>query len=406
MRKRVLRNEHTHTMHSVLDGDVLNNVVEFFRKDKHGNSTVPSAIAETAFRSVGVSWLRASRETRSTFDGKCIVYNEHGLMSSFTGGYLLGDAPTCTRQLALLIVRDPSTNRVECVGAQKTNHGWIAVRTHNLKHLIQLIGGHNADFESRLDRMDSVYGGIKTRPPRDSTQYQTITSHETNSTVPLNVYDTVVGFSTKQCVYTAQLVLKSDLYTSTVEKHINGVNLMSIVFGYYDDATVAECFGLVVSLYNHYLPDELLPKILKHDPEHHLRVMARAALAHSNEKKALTALVVYQPRLERARACAASGTKQVKKMCKEMKSINRSGRFQSWMMNSEEREEEKERGDVDDQFAASDDDESESDEADTDDDYEDNSTMKTMKEATQLERINEMRRLIMVDSEDDCDLDF
>jgi len=358
-------------MHRVLHGDVLAHVLGAVRKDHFGNATVPGAIAETAFRSVGSGWARASRESPSELDGADVAYNAEGLIRSFTGGYLLGEEVEGTNQVALLLVRDAKTNRVECVGAQRASGGWEAVRTHNLKQLIQLLGGHNADFDTRLDLIDSVYAGLRVRPPISaSSRYQSIDTYQTNSGTPLNTYATMVAFTIHGGFYKPHVVLRNDVYFSAVRATQKGINRLSVALGYHEAPKAAECKGLIVSLHNHGLPKELAPIKVKSNPEHHLRIMARAALALHEEKQALkTALVVHEGRgLRRTRKSAECSRAKMKRACRAMNCTHRSGRLRSWMQDEESHRAEAS-GLVDDQYAAVEDCESDADEADTDEDY-------------------------------------
>lgn len=394
-------------MHSVLHGDVLGQVVKFLRKDPFGHSTLPGAIAETSFRGVGAGWARASRETRSELDVHNLTYNGEGLISSFSGGYLLGDPIDGTNQLALLLVRDPLTNRVECVGAQKSSAGWVSMRSHNLKQLTQLLGGHNADFVTRLDFMDSVYSGLKVREPLSAaTRYQAIDTYQTNSGAPLNTYSTMIGFLTSGGFYRPQIALRNDVYFSVVKKVIRGVSSLSIALGYNDTPAAAECNGLIVSLYNHGLPKELVPLKLKNDPERHLRIMGRAALARHEEKTALkTALVVHQGgRSGRTRECASKGSIKVKRACREINSTHSSGRLRSWLQDDDSLEAEA-NGLVDDQYAAAEDCEADGDEADTDEDYSEEEDAKEPVRQTHLQRVSAMRRHVVFSDSDDASSD-
>ena len=426
---------------NLLPPELMCNVVHFVRRDPRGNETIPGFFSEAkTWRRLGRRFRLASREHPSKFNAKDLEHT-HGLLKSCNGGFLIGQhMEQFSNQRALLFVRNPSTNRIHCVGVKANDGRWEVVVSHNLKQLMQLLGGHNADFETRLDNLDRVYAGLRVRLPLNG-EFQAIDSHYlascTREDTPTS--ETKVAFRCIGGVFLPQIELTGRGGFSRVTEVVNGanslrgVNGLSVVMGYYDMANVAECGGLIVSNQNHGLPRELMPKALANDPEHALRIMARAALDVADRrhvKERCTTLVVCEHRASdqderrvnrlgrnggplaapasRPRQCTTATRERVKKNMAEINVTHSSGRLHAYTQPWESKEAEK-LGFLDDQYANRDDPESEGElQYDSDCEYKPKNPKKPTKERLEEEHeralpdnIARLRQMIMIPSDDE-----
>jgi len=326
-----------------LDDDAVRLVIKFVRRDRLGNETVPSLLFETrVWRRVCARFLALSRDTPSAYDASRIVLTRDGRFpSAFAGGrrcsppagpgthqravYNWKAAPTIeTQPPQLFVLREPHTGRVWPVCTQ-----WRATPEYapdsvlfvravlKIRHLVQLVSGQNADFDTRLDYFDRLVSGLHVQVPKDAydAEHQSLTvlhiAKGTSDLMDPKEYDCKL-FWHSFLVAGPKMQLKPklllDLWRDRVELLSDGrgdlrnddavalhLPALSILFGFYDDPTVAECDGMQVSLHKHGLPKELLPRPKANDPERHLRILGRAALDRAERIAAVRTAIVVRP---------------------------------------------------------------------------------------------------------------
>ena len=315
-----------------LDDDIARHVLLFLRRDRLGNETVPGAIFEArVWRRFGRRFLQLSRDTPSKFDAH-IQYHQTDasdrLPLAFVGGLICSPVDVDGgggQQLFLL--RSAHTGRV-----------WAVCNTHHrpadappdkhervdtvlaLKHLVQLVSGQNADYDTRLDYFDSLVSGravtFKTTFCSPVEQCATGFAFRDRPLLRTTPVDCVVEWdrfyvgNNRHLAPHLQILLPPGQRNATPvllnqllgslrndDKVAPTLPPFSILLGFYDDPMVAECGGMQVSLHNHNLPKELMPRPKANDPERHLRILGRAALNRAAEANARrTALVVQTSR--------------------------------------------------------------------------------------------------------------
>ena len=160
-----------------LEDYCLRHILVYLRRDTLGNETVPSLIYESGvLRRVERRLRRLSRDTPSKFDAQ-IAYTRDGVLPrSFTGGvscstafFMIRDrrfedpVESLGRNPELFLMREPRTGRVWAVLRNETVDDGRADEVGfvlSLKHMVQLLSGHNADYLTRLDRFDNTVAGV------------------------------------------------------------------------------------------------------------------------------------------------------------------------------------------------------------------------------------------------------
>lgn len=319
----------------LLDDDAVRHVLCFLRRDRLGNETLPSLIFEArVWRRLGKRFLRLSRDTPSKFDAR-VAYTKDGVLPrTFSGGHDCGMVSLYDRpQAHLFFLRAPHTGRVwsvctvsAFVGPPQTlAHNEVAL-VHNevklvhtvlaFKPLLQLLSGHNADFDTRLDHFDKIVAGLEVK----ITSYDYDKNQQSvNGLVvpPMNRsswdaagIDCMVKWDKPPTLDRLTDCLRIELtgfrYAAVIDaapsrgalrndnERYPRLPTVSILLGFYDRPDVAECGGMQVSLYNHGLPKELLPKPKANDPELHLRILGRAALDRAERVKSEQRALVVQ----------------------------------------------------------------------------------------------------------------
>ena len=327
-----------------LDDDAVRLVLKFVRRDRLGNETVPSLLFETrVWRRVCARFLALSRDTPSAYDASRIVLTRDGRFpSAFAGGrrcsppaglgthqravYNWKAAPTIeTQPPQLFVLREPHTGRIwpVCTGWRATpeyapDSVLFVQAVLKIKHLVQLVSGQNADFDTRLDYFDRLVAGLHVQVPKDAydSQHQSLTALHMVKEAPPHLmvpkaYDCKLYWHSF-LVGGPKMQLKPKLLLDLRRAHVELLSddrgdlrnddavaphlpALSILFGYYDHPTVAECDGMQVSLHKHGLPKELLPRPKANDPERHLRIVGRAALDRAERIAAERTAIVVRP---------------------------------------------------------------------------------------------------------------
>ena len=307
----------------LLDDDALRHVLQLVRRDRLGNETVPSLIFESrVWRRLCKRFLRLSLDWPSAYDAR-LSYSK-GLPRTFMGGVLCSPMvdQAHTKPLKLFLLRDPQTGRVWAVCSSATHPisptdvlSIDVVLT--LKHLVQLISGQNADFETRLDHFDKMISGAHIKRMVNSIDEQsvdglappaTLSSHARNVSCVLK-WNFRILVGSNHVRLKPKLFLRIPLqglydhtvnFTAQLGELLNDFKVapklppISIRLGFYDHPKVAECGDMQIGIHTHHLPREMMPRVKSNDPELHMRILGRAALDRAQRIEAeQTALTVY-----------------------------------------------------------------------------------------------------------------
>lgn len=472
-----------------LPSELVAHVLHYVRRDRRGNETVPGHVAEAlSWRPVCRRFRQLSRTVPSEYDGAVTTRASTGCwIRTFTGGKRftprsptndgLPQQPATWTPLKLEfhIVRVPMTGELQAVGSLRANPdntsggpGEVRTvhRTHCLRQLLQLLSGHNADYDTRLDHFDAVTTGLRPRAPvnmvgRGRERSLSVVSYETDSVHPINEYDSFVGWMANYVANDNERMLPLPCYNSDIEistGHQHGLGSVlpakltdalpgetvawnttefvpgiSVALGIHDAPDVAECGGWITSLFNHGLPKELRPKHKANDPELSMRILARAALDRAERKRSLSTALVTTNLLQlavvageeagpsavpsaRPRSCTARTKQRLKEHVEDDNTTHTSGRKHAYTQDWDSKEDEA-LGLVDDSVAHPLDPESE-DEVHYDSDGEwrpQDERKPRSKSAMARERLEEerkrndpteierLRRLMMVPSDDEDD---
>ncbi len=395
-----------------LPPELVAHVLHYVRRDRRDNETVPGHVAEAlSWRPVCRRFRQLSRTVPSEYDGAVTTRARTGCwVRSFTGGKrftprsrtndgLPQPATWTPRKLEFHIVRVPMTGELQAVGSLRANSDntpgapdevRTVHRTHCLRQLLQLLSGHNADYDTRLDHFDAVTTGLRPRAPvgvagRRRERSLSIVSYETDSVPPINDYDSFVGWMANYVANDNERVLPLPCYNSDVEissGHENGLSSVlpakltdalpgetlawntdefvpgiSVALGIHDAPDVAECGGWITSLFNHGLPKELRPKHKPNDPELSMRILARAALDRAERKSSLSTALVTTNLLQlaavadeeagpsavpsaRPRSCTARTKQRLKEHVEDDNTTHTSGRKHAYTQDWDSKEDE------------------------------------------------------------------
>ena len=308
--------------------DLLRHILVHVRRDRLGNETVPGLIFEArVWRRLGKRFLALSRDTPSKFDAH-IAYTKDGVLPrSFAGG--LGCSPSLDLDcfafafLELFLLRTPHTGRVWAVCVDALGHAMRSPTDNGnkdrfvyavlvLRHLVQLLSGQNADFDTRLDHFDKVVAGLNVR--KTPAEYFGVTLQFATGFLldpfrgresPATEIDCLIRWDLAGTRLCNELRMGVGTYAANMrlavehgalrndDKRYPKLPPISILLGFYDHPKVAECGAMQVSIHTHRLPKALLPKPKANDPELHLRILGRAALDRAERiASERTALVV------------------------------------------------------------------------------------------------------------------
>ena len=401
-----------------LPPELVAHVLHYVRRDRRGNETVPGHVAEAlSWRPVCRRFRQLSRTVPSEYDGAVTTHTSTGCwIRSFTGGKrftprsrgandgLPQPSMWTPRKLEFHIVRVPMTGELQAVGSTRANPDntpggpdevRTVHRTHCLRQLLQLLSGHNADYDTRLDHFDAVAAGLKPRLPwgmgaRRRERSQSVTSYETDSFAPINEYDSFVGWMVAPmpalpalpapAPAIASLHYAPDVEISTghgagyggilpakltdalpgetvawnTTEFVPGI---SVALGIHDAPDVAECGGWITSLFNHGLPKELRPKHKPNDPELSMRILARAALDRAERERSLSTALVTANLLQlavvageeagpsavpsaRPRSCTARTKQRLKEHVEDDNTTHASGRKHAYTQDWDSKEDE------------------------------------------------------------------
>ena len=386
-----------------LPAELVAHVLHHLRRDQRDNETVPGHVAEAlSWRPVCRRFRQLSRTVPSEYDGAVTTHASTGCwIRSFTGGKRFTPrSNTSNPGLEFHIVRVPMTGELQAVGSRRTNPDntpggpnevRTVHRTHCLRQLLQLLSGHNADYDTRLDRFDAVTAGLKPHYPwgsfaRGRERSQSITSYETGDHLD-DEYDSFVGWMTRPDPIPPELqgavhqhvhfvpeveissghysfgsilpvkltdALPGEAVAWNTGEFVPGI---SVALGIHDTPDVAECGGWITSLFNHGLPKELRPKHKANDPELSMRIFARAALDRAERKRSLsTALVAANPLQlaavadeeagpsavpsARPRSCTGRTKRRLKRVVEDDNSTHTSGRKHAYTQDWDSKEDE------------------------------------------------------------------
>ena len=394
-----------------LPPELVAHVLHYVRRDRRDNETVPGHVAEAlSWRPVCRRFRQLSRTVPSEYDGAVTTRASTGCwIRSFTGGKRftprsrtddgLPQPRTWTpRKLEFHIVRVPMTGELQAVGSLRANTDntpgapdevRTVHRTHCLRQLLQLLSGHNADYETRLDHFDAVTTGLRPRAPvgmagRRRERSLSIVSYETDSVHPINEYDSFVGWMANYvateghpppvCCYNSDVEISSghenglssvlpakltdalpgETLAWNTDKFVPGI---SVALGIHDTPDVAECGGWITSLFNHGLPKELRPKHKPNDPELSMRILARAALDRAERQRSFSTALVTTNLLQlavvadeeagpsavpsaRPRSCTARTKQRLKEHVEDDNTTHTSGRKHAYTQDWDSKEDE------------------------------------------------------------------
>jgi hypothetical protein len=294
-----------------LEDDLLRTILCFLRRDPHGNETVPGLIFENrVWRQLAKRFLGLSRDTPSAYDA-AIAFTHRMIPCMFGGGLrcsqLTGNG---TPARHLFLARDRPTGRIYALltevlhdTALLATKGALSMLSVNivlsLAHLVQLLSGQNADYDTRLDHFDSIVVGRNVSMGIGDSiagDQQSVTgefvpprSRDVTRTVDVFVRWSKVTKSATMVSYlnALNLVIPSgDVKVTKLLTTMDTVDVsktpqlppISALLGFYDHAQVAECGGMQVGINTHRLPKELMPKYKPNDPGLYYRALGKAAL--------------------------------------------------------------------------------------------------------------------------------
>lgn len=493
----------------LLDDDAMGSVLDRVRRDRLGNETIPGHVCEaTSWRLLGKQFLAASIRYPSEFNGaitKSTIPHDctEGYIDTFSGGKRYTRIPTsephvnaismhCEGQMQLHIVRHPPTGRIFAITSFANREGHNAhMDSKQRLHLIPLpelarkLSGHTARFEERLNFFDkiAVFGkphrvratGIDpssqqsittnycfnsengpwmtTSPMRITFQVETtlrneLVFHVAGPTIRLTAPWTSNPASIPPQLDDAQPGETLAVVRTAEDAKRKSLSALSIAFGFYEPARIAECNGWLVSLWRDNLAaPALLSLPTRHDPTQGLRHRGDLAIAQAATerrevreatKRALTAYVAptaaekAEDRRQgsivrhdgpaaalviRPRKCTKQTVQSIKSIVKDMNQTHNSGRLHAVTQPWDSREDEATTGLVDDQYANPLDPESDSDDSEDGEDlaYVPPPTSRGSPGAAssssdallsdRLQRAMRMRQLVMIDSDDGSDDD-
>ena len=487
----------------LLDDDAIGSVLDRARRDRLGNETVPGHIWEAkSWRFLGKRYRATSIRHPSEFNGTITTSTWHhgteGCIDTFTGGkrytrvpptHLSLQAPTATSEgrMQLHIVRHPPTGRFFAITSFVNPDGRNGPTDSKqrqyllpLPELARKLSGHTARFEDRLFLLDKVgVFGQKHRVSQNSVQpssSETIMvdclsrgrfafgppERKEKIGITFNVETTLRNgvmyhamcpsirlIAPVPAVIPPQLDDAQPGETLTVvrdevDAKRGSLSALSIAFGYYEPARIAECGGWLVSLWRDNLAAPmLLDSPTRYDPTQGLRHRGELALAQDADercrrmeatKRALTAYVAPTAAEKakdrrhssivlhggpsaalviRPRTCTKETVQAIQSIVRDMNSTHNSGRFHAIIQPCDSREEEASTGLVDDQYANPLDAESDSDDASDEEDptYTQSTSNSTPGASSssepllsdRLQRAIRMRQLVMIDSDDGSD---
>jgi len=381
-----------------LEDDCLRNVVVHLRHDRLCNETVPGVIFEArVWRRLGRRFLALSRDTPSQFDSRISYVDSggtHGMLPrAFSGGLLCSRAANGAAAAArasalqqepqLFLLRDARTGRVWVVctdwrSSSSTPLACSELRVHvvlTLQHLVQLLSGQNADFDSRLDHFDKLIAGhdVKTSLKKYANlqRNQSATGHIIAESIKEIDCAVSWGRSAAGCRLTNNPCVVINEHNNAYAIHFDdrqllnnkhnhpGLPPISILLGFYDLPTVAECGGMQVGIHTHRLPAALLPKQKRNDPELHMRILGRAALDRAERIAAERCAIVVRDTTtttagasRRQRSAAVNARDGIRAGVQADSDVLSSGRIRFLLQrNDVESREDEAKGMVDDQYA-------------------------------------------------------
>lgn len=309
----------------LLGDDLLRSILHFLRRDSHGNETVPGLIFENrVWRRLALRFLALSRDTPSGYDA-AIAFTHRMIPCMFGGGLrcsqLTGNG---TPARHLFLARDRPTGRIFALltevlhdTALLATKGAMTMLSVNivlsLAHLVQLVSGQNADYETRLDHFDSIVVGRNVTMNisdsiagwQQSVSGEFVPPRSRDAKRPIDVF-LQWGKVTKSAAMvsylnTLNLVIPSgDVKVTKLLTTMETVNVsktphlppISALLGFYEHAQVAECGGMQVGIHTHKLPKELMPKYKANDPGLYYRALGKAALDRAQRLEAERSAIV------------------------------------------------------------------------------------------------------------------
>ena len=493
----------------LLDDDAMGSVLDSVRRDRLGNETIPGHVCEaTSWRLLGKQFLAASIRHPSEFNGAITKSTTHdgteGCIDTFSGGKRYTRIPThepqvvkismhCKGQMQLHIVRHPPTGRMFAITSFANPEGQNAhMDSKKRRHLIPLfelarkLSGHTARFEERLNLFDKI--AVFGKPHRvratgiDPSSKQSITTnyyyngegghwiaytpmcitfqvemalrnnlvfHVAGPTIRLEFGQSPVTGSIPPQLDDVQPGETLAVVRTAEDAKLKSLSALSIAFGFYEPARIAECGGWLVSLWRDNLAaPALLSLPTRHDPTQGLRHRGELAIAQAaKERREVTeatkrALTVHTQNVAptaaekaedrrqgsivqhdgpsaalviRPRKCTRKTVQSIKSIVKDMNQTHTSGRLHAVTQPWDSREDEATTGLVDDQYANPLDPESDSDDSEDEEDaaYVPPSTSRGSPGAAssdallsdRLQRAIRMRQMVMIDSDDGSDDD-
>ena len=487
----------------LLDDDAIGHVLDRVRRDRLGNETVPGHICEAkSWRVLGKRYHATSTRHPSEFNGTITTstwhHSTYGLIDTFTGGKRYTrvppvnvpmQAPTATSEgrMQLHIVRHPPSGRLFVITSLVNPDGCNGPNDPKqrqcllpLPELARKLSGHTAIFEDRLFLLDKVgVFGQKHRVSQNSAQAsssETIIAdclsrgrfafgppeHKEKIGITFDVETTLRNGAVYhsmspsiRLVAPVPAVVPPQLddaqpgetlvvVRDEVDAKRGSLSALSIAFGYYEPARIAECGGWLVSLWRDNLAAPmLLDSPTRNDPTQGLRHRGELALAQDAAercrrmeatKQALMACVAPTAAEKakdrrhssivlqggpsaalviRPRTCTKETVQAIQGIVRDMNATHNSGRFHAIIQPWDSREEEASTGLVDDQYANPLDAESDSDDASDEEDptYTPSTSNSTPGASSssepllsdRLQRAIRMRQLVMIDSDDGSD---
>ena len=492
----------------LLDDDAIGSVLDYVRRDRLGNETIPGHVCEAkSWRLLGKRFRVASIRHPSEFNGTIMTSTWHheteGLIDTFTGGkrytrivsptFSLGPSHHFEGRMQFHIVRHPPTGRLFAITSFVNPDGRNAPNDPKqrqyllpLPELARKLSGHTARFEERLFLLDKVgvfgqthrvsqhainpspsqtimvdclYRGRFAFGPPERTEkigitFDVETTKTRNGVVYHSMCPSIRLIAPVPAVIPPQLDDAQPGETLTVvrdevDAKRGSLSALSIAFGYYEPARIAECDGWLVSLWRDNLAAPmLLDSPTRYDPTQGLRHRGELALKQDADercrrmeatKRALMAYVAPTAAEKaedrryssivlhdgpsaalviRPRKCTEETVQAIQSIVKNMNQTHNSGRFHAIIQPWDSREEEATTGLVDDQYANPLDPESDSnDESDEEDPTYGPSTSNSTSNPTpgasssntwisdRAEQALRMRRLVVIDSDDGSDDD-
>ena len=296
----------------LLEDDMLRTILHFLRLDRLGNETVPALLFENrVWRRLAQRFLGLSRDTPSRFDA-AIAFTERMLPCMFGGGIRCSQLTgNTTAGRHLFLARDRPTGRVYALLTELLNDAALVATKGattmlgvgivlSIAHLVQLLSGQNADYESRLDHFDALVSGRKVNMPISDSMAAWEQSVSGEIVPPRSRGDmkrhvdvflrwgkvnksaaTVTYLNTLHLEIPMDDVKVTNLLTTMETVDVSETPQLppiSALLGFYEHPTVAECGGMLISIHTHGLPKQLMPKYKSNDTEPYYRALGKAAL--------------------------------------------------------------------------------------------------------------------------------